>query len=137
MPLGSQPENGRVITTAVVLSKKKGVQAPNQACQPGDLAPGKEASKVLVIKATGACFHESQRAVGTETLLLNGTYKKSEAQSRSGNLKRVWVSNLENLLERQEQLGLILGHNAEENNLGSLSYQEDTGTRKQQFESSL
>ena len=71
---------------------------------------------MLVIRATGACFHESQGAVGTETLFLNGTYKKSEAQSRSGNLKRVWVSDLENLLERQEQPGPILGHSAEENN---------------------
>lgn len=69
---------------------------------------------MLVIKVTGACFHESQRAVGIETLFLNGTYKKSEAQSRSGSLKRVWVSDLENLLERQEQLGPTLGHNAEE-----------------------
>ena len=117
-PLGREPQNGRIVTTPVVLSKKKGVQAPHQAFQPADLAPGKGASKVLGIKATGACFHESQRAVGTETLLLNGTYKKSEAQSRSGNLKRVWVSDLENLLERQEQLGPILGHKAEENNFG-------------------
>ena len=64
IPWGGQPTNGRVITTAEVLPKKQGIQAPIDLPSPGILHQEEESPEHLVLKANGAYLWKTQRAVG-------------------------------------------------------------------------
>ena len=77
-----------------VISKEQGVQVPYWDPQPRPPPQGRQDFRIFVLKARGAYFQETQRAVGNiHSILQEHTQNLtcSGSQERGSNLKEAWV----------------------------------------------